>query len=225
MPEAPLVEARGLAMDHGRGELRTRVLHALDLTVNRGEFVVILGRSGSGKSTLLHLLGGLEQATAGSLRIGDTDLGSLDEEQRARFRRRHVGIVFQAFNLLSTLSVAENLRLPLSLNGLPDDGRVLALLTRLGLADKACRYADRLSGGEQQRVAIARALIHTPLLVLADEPTGNLDEEAAQAVLTLFVELVREHGCTLVMATHSLEACAYADRVLRLEHGHLVDAR
>jgi len=225
MPEAPLVEARGLAMDHGRGELRTRVLHALDLTVNRGEFVVILGRSGSGKSTLLHLLGGLEQATAGSLRIGDTDLGSLDEEQRARFRRRHVGIVFQAFNLLSTLSVAENLRLPLSLNGLPDDGRVLALLTRLGLAEKAGRYADRLSGGEQQRVAIARALIHTPLLVLADEPTGNLDEDAAQAVLTLFVELVREHGCTLVMATHSLEACAYADRVLRLEHGHLVDAR
>lgn len=225
MPEAPLVEARGLAMDHGRGELRTRVLHALDLTVNRGEFVVILGRSGSGKSTLLHLLGGLEQATAGTLRIGDTELGSLDEEQRARFRRRHVGIVFQAFNLLSTLTVAENLRLPLSLNGLPDDGRVLALLTRLGLADKAARYADRLSGGEQQRVAIARALIHTPLLVLADEPTGNLDEDAAQAVLTLFVELVREHGCTLVMATHSLEACGYADRVLRLEHGHLVDAR
>lgn len=225
MPDAPLVEARGLAMDHGRGELRTRVLHALDLTVNRGEFVVILGRSGSGKSTLLHLLGGLEQATAGTLRIGDTELGALDEEQRARFRRRHVGIVFQAFNLLSTLTVAENLRLPLSLNGLPDDGRVLALLTRLGLADKAGRYADRLSGGEQQRVAIARALIHTPLLVLADEPTGNLDEEAAQAVLTLFVELVREHGCTLVMATHSLEACAYADRVLRLEHGHLVDAR
>lgn len=224
MPDAPLVEARGLSMEHGRGEQRARVLHALDLEVGSGEFVVILGRSGSGKSTLLHLLGGIDRASAGSLRIAGTELGGLDEEARAGFRRRHVGIVFQAYNLLPTLTVAENLRLPLSLNGLPDAGRVAALLARLGLADKAGRHADQLSGGEQQRVAIARALIHAPLLVLADEPTGNLDEDTAQSVLALFVELVRERGGTLIMATHSLDACAYADRVLRLDHGHLVDA-
>lgn len=225
MPQLPVVEARGLSMDYGSGELRTRVLHALDLEVRAGEFVVILGRSGSGKSTLLHLLGAIDRATGGSLAVGGTDLGALDEEGRARFRRRHIGFVFQAYNLLTTLTVAENLRLPLSLNALPEGDRVAVLLARLGLGDKAGRYADLLSGGEQQRVAIARALIHEPQLVLADEPTGNLDEDAARDVLALFVELVRERGGTLVMATHSLDACAYADRVLRLDHGHLVDAR
>jgi len=225
MSDIPVVEARGLAMDYGSGELRARVLHALDLDVARGEFVAILGRSGSGKSTLLHLLGAIDRATGGSLRVGGLELADLDEEARARFRRRHVGFVFQAYNLLTTLTVAENLHLPLSLNELPQDDRVETLLSRLGLADKARRYADRLSGGEQQRVAIARALIHEPLLVLADEPTGNLDEDSARDVLALFTELVRERGGTLVMATHSLEACAAADRVLRLEHGHLVPTR
>ena len=211
-------------MDYGSGELRTRVLHALDLNVAAGEFVVILGRSGSGKSTLLQLLGAIDRATGGSLRIGDTDLVTLDEEGRARFRRRHLGFVFQAYNLLPTLTVAENLRLPLALNGLDEGDRVAMLLARLGLTDKADRYADQLSGGEQQRVAIARALIHEPHLVLADEPTGNLDEDAARTVLALFVEMVRERGHTLVMATHSTDAGGYADRVLRLDHGHLVAA-
>jgi len=225
MSDLPVVEARGLAMDYGSGELHTRVLHALDLDVARGEFVAILGRSGSGKSTLLHLLGAIDRATGGSLRVGGVDLVALDEEARARFRRRHIGFVFQAFNLLTTLTVAENLRLPLTLNEQSLDGRVERLLERLGLADKAARYADRLSGGEQQRVAIARALIHDPLLVLADEPTGNLDEDSAGDVLALFTELVRERGGTLVMATHNLDACARADRVLRLEHGHLVATR
>ncbi|HMM75118.1 MAG TPA: ABC transporter ATP-binding protein [Gammaproteobacteria bacterium] len=225
MSDLLVVEARGLAMDYGSGELRARVLHALDLDVARGEFVAILGRSGSGKSTLLHLLGAIDRATGGTLRVGGVDLGALDEEARARFRRRHVGFVFQAYNLLTTLTVAENLRLPLRLNERPIEDRVDTLLARLGLADKAERYADRLSGGEQQRVAIARALIHDPLLVLADEPTGNLDEDSARDVLALFTELVRERGGTLVMATHSLDACAEADRVLRLEHGHLVATR
>jgi putative ABC transport system ATP-binding protein len=211
-------------MDYGAGELRSRVLHDLDLRVAAGEFVVILGRSGSGKSTLLHLLGAMDRATAGSLTVGDTDLVALDEEARARFRRRSVGFVFQAYNLLPTLNAQENLLLPLQLNGIPDDGRSARLLERLGLQGKATRYADELSGGEQQRVAVARALVHDPLLVLADEPTGNLDEEAAGSVLDLFVELVRESGRTLIMATHSTETCARADRVLRLDHGHLVDA-
>ena len=224
MSPSPVVEARGLCMDYGTSELRSRVLHNLDLQVEAGEFIVILGRSGSGKSTLLHLLGAMDRATAGTLTVGDTRLSALDEEARARFRRRAIGFVFQAYNLLPTLTAAENLRLPLQLNGIADDGRCDRLLARLGLQGKATRYADQLSGGEQQRVAVARALVHDPLLVLADEPTGNLDEEAARSVLDLFLELVRESGRTLIMATHSTETCALADRVLRLDHGHLVDA-
>ncbi len=224
MNAIPVVAACGLCMDYGAGDLRSRVLHDLDLRVDRGQFVVILGRSGSGKSTLLHLLGAMDRATAGTLEVGGTDLGALDEEARARFRRRAIGFVFQAYNLLPTLSVRENLLLPLQLNGIADDGRCERLLQRLGLAGKAARFADQLSGGEQQRVAIARALVHEPLLVLADEPTGNLDEESARDVLALFVELVRASGRTLIMATHSTDACAVADRVLRLDHGHLVNA-
>lgn len=211
-------------MDYGSGELRSRVLVDLDIEVAAGEFVVVLGRSGSGKSTLLHLLGAMDRPTGGRLRVGDTDLTALDEEARARVRRRRIGFVFQAYNLLPTLSVRENLLLPLRLNGIADDGRCAALLDELGLTGKAGRRPDQLSGGEQQRVAVARALIHDPLLVLADEPTGNLDEESAQGVLALFARLVRERRTTLIMATHSTETRAHADRVLKLDHGHLVDA-
>jgi putative ABC transport system ATP-binding protein len=224
MHQTPLVEARRLCMDYGSGELRSRVLVDLDIEVAAGQFVVVLGRSGSGKSTLLHLLGAMDRPTGGSLRVGDTELAKLGEEARARFRRSRIGFVFQAYNLLPTLSVRENLQLPLRLNGIPDQGRSEGLLDELGLAGKADRRPDQLSGGEQQRVAVARALIHDPLLVLADEPTGNLDEESARDVLALFARLVRERHGTLIMATHSAETRAYADRVLKLDHGHLVDA-
>ena len=224
MHQTPLVEARQLCMEYGGGELRSRVLVDLDIEVAAGEFVVVLGRSGSGKSTLLHLLGAMDRPTGGRLRVGDTELAGLGEEARARFRRSRIGFVFQAYNLLPTLSVRENLQLPLRLNGLPDAGRSTRLLEELGLAGKADRRPDQLSGGEQQRVAVARALIHDPLLVLADEPTGNLDEESARDVLALFARLVRERRGTLIMATHSAETRAYADRVLKLDHGHLVDA-
>jgi putative ABC transport system ATP-binding protein len=166
----------------------------------------------------------MDRPTGGSLRVGDTELAKLGEEARARFRRSRIGFVFQAYNLLPTLSVRENLQLPLRLNGIPDQGRSEGLLDELGLAGKADRRPDQLSGGEQQRVAVARALIHDPLLVLADEPTGNLDEESARDVLALFARLVRERHGTLIMATHSAETRAYADRVLKLDHGHLVDA-
>jgi putative ABC transport system ATP-binding protein len=219
-----LIRARGLNMRYGSGALAARVLVDLDLDVVAGEFVVVLGRSGSGKSTLLHLLGAMDRPTGGSLRVGGTELAGLDEEARARFRRRHVGFVFQAYNLLPTLTVRENLLLPLHLNDRADDARCLRLLDELGLADRAHRYPDQLSGGEQQRVAVARALVHEPLLVLADEPTGNLDEDSARDVLALFARLVRAHGTTLVMATHSPESRAFADRVLRLDRGHLVAA-
>jgi putative ABC transport system ATP-binding protein len=210
-------------MRYGSGSLSTGVLEAMDFTAEAGEFVVVLGRSGSGKSTLLNLLGGMDRPLAGTLRIGDDELTAMDEEARARFRRRAIGFVFQAFNLLPTLTVAENLALPLALNQRRERDLVPAMLERLGLQDRAARYPDQLSGGEQQRVAIGRALIHSPPLVLADEPTGNLDADTSQQVLRLFSELVRERGITLVMATHSSEPQALADRVLRLDHGRLVD--
>ena len=212
-------------MRYGDGELGVSVLHALDLQIASGEFVVLLGRSGSGKSTLLNLLGGMDSPSAGRLRVGEHRLSEMDEEQRARFRRSALGFVFQSFNLLPTLTLAENLGLPLALNGIPGDRKVDEMLYRLGLSGRGHRYPGQVSGGEQQRAAIGRALIHAPLLVLADEPTGNLDADTAREVLTLFGTLVREHGSTLVMATHSEEPLALADRVLQLEHGRLCERR
>ena len=212
-------------MRYGEGELGVTVLHALDLDIAAGEFVVLLGRSGSGKSTLLNLLVGMDVPSAGQLRVGPHALNALDEEQRARFRRAALGFVFQSFNLLPTLTLAENLALPLALNGIRPGTQVEAMLERLGLAGRGHRFPNQVSGGEQQRAAIGRALIHAPLLVLADEPTGNLDAETAREVLVLFSALVREGGSTLVMATHSEEPLALADRVLRLERGRLCERR
>lgn len=224
-PSPSLVEASGLAMRYGEGDLGVAVLHALDLEIRSGDFVVLLGRSGSGKSTLLNLLGGMDVPTAGRLRVGEHALSAMDEEDRARFRRRALGFVFQAFNLLPTLTLAENLALPLALNGIVAGSRVEDMLQRLGLGGRGHRFPGQVSGGEQQRAAIGRALIHSPLLVLADEPTGNLDAETAREVLALFGELVRERGSTIVMATHSQEPLALADRVLQLEHGRLCERR
>ena len=212
-PAAPLISASGLVMRYGPGESATGVLQGLDFSAQAGEFVVILGRSGSGKSTFLNLLGGMDQAQAGQIRIGDAELSTMDEEARTRFRRRAIGFVFQAFNLLPTL--------PLALNGCFDPQRVTEMLRQLGLADRGQRFPDQLSGGEQQRVAIGRALIHRPALVLADEPTGNLDADTSRQVLTLFHSLVRDSGTTLVMATHSAEPQQLADRVLYLDRGQL----
>lgn len=218
-----VVQARALAMRYGQGELAVTVLHALDLDIAAGEFVVLLGRSGSGKSTLLNLLGGMDVPTAGELQVGGHVLTAMGEEARARFRRGALGFVFQAFNLLPTLTLAENLALPLALNGLPVGEQVESMLERLGLAGRGHRFPGQVSGGEQQRAAIGRALIHAPLLVLADEPTGNLDTETARDVLALFNALVRERGSTLIMATHSEEPLALADRILQLEHGRLCE--
>jgi putative ABC transport system ATP-binding protein len=223
LSDQPLVSARGIAMRYGTGPLSTGVLEEMDFTAQAGEFVVVLGRSGSGKSTLLNLLGGMDRPLAGTIRIGDEELTAMDEEGRARFRRRAIGFVFQTFNLLPTLTVAENLALPLALNQRSERTLVSTMLARLGLADRAERYPDQLPGGEQQRVASGRALIHSPSLVLADEPTGNLDADTSRQVLALFTDLVRERGTTLVMATHSSEPQALADRLLRLDHGRLVD--
>jgi putative ABC transport system ATP-binding protein len=218
--------------DGGRIELRAvcksygtqTVLDRADAVVERGEFVAIVGRSGSGKSTLLKLIGALSQPDSGSIRHGDHDLARMSETERTLFRRRELGFVFQFFNLVPTLTVRENVMLPLALNRVPRSAagdRANALLRTLGLDACAGRLPDQLSGGEQQRVAIARALAHTPSLVVTDEPTGNLDTDTAEEVLELLVSSCREHGATLIMATHNREAAARADRVLRIAAGRI----
>jgi putative ABC transport system ATP-binding protein len=186
--------------------------------------VALLGRSGSGKSTILNLIGGIDRPDAGEVWLGGTNLTALPERERTLFRRQHLGFVYQSYNLIPTLSVEENLLLPLELNGWQAEAAraaAMRLLTEVGLADRGGAFPDRLSGGEQQRVAIARALIHEPTLVLADEPTGTLDAETGRSVLELFNRLLRGRGKTLLIVTHSREVTRFADRVLTLEDGHI----
>jgi putative ABC transport system ATP-binding protein len=200
------------------------ILERASLTVARGELVVVVGRSGSGKSTLLRLIGGLESPDRGVVRVDGRDLGTMSESDRALLRRTTLGFVFQFFNLLPTLNVGENVELPLALNDVsPTEARARsrALLDELGLAGCADRFPEELSGGEQQRVAIARALAHEPKLVLADEPTGNLDLETAGHVLELLKSSCRRRNATLVVATHSREVAGHADRVVAIRQGRI----
>jgi putative ABC transport system ATP-binding protein len=210
-------------MEGGR---QHRVLSDLDLEIQRGEFVVLLGPSGSGKSTLLNLVSGIDTPDSGTVEVAGVDLPSLSERDRTLFRRRHLGFVFQFFNLLPTLTVLENLLLPLELKGPvgpAEVARAQGLLDRVGLATRGEAFPDRLSGGEQQRVALARALVHEPDLILADEPTGNLDPETGGRVLDLLDGLVREDGRTLLAVTHSRELADRADRVFQLDHGRVLE--
>jgi putative ABC transport system ATP-binding protein len=202
------------------------VLDAASVDVDRGEFVAVMGRSGSGKSTLLRLMGGLEAADEGVVRVDGTDLTLLSETERARRRRQGLGFVFQSFNLIPTLTVAENVELPLALNDVaPAEMRRRSreLLAELGLARCADRFPEDISGGEQQRVAIARAVIHEPKLVLADEPTGNLDTETAHHVLELLQRTCGERNATLIVATHGAELAARAARVVTIRAGRIED--
>lgn len=224
----PLIELRGLTKEYEEGNRRRVVLKGASASIRRGELVVLLGRSGSGKSTLLNLLSGIDLADAGEVVIDGVSLSTLSERERTLFRRDRIGFVFQFFNLIPTLTVEENLLLPLELKGKlrPEERRrALALLEEVGLGDRASSYPDRLSGGEQQRVAVARALAHDPILVLADEPTGNLDLETGLQVLDLLDRLTRQAGKTMVMVTHSQEGVGIADRVFRIEDCKLVEAR
>ena len=203
-----------------------KVLDDVNVEVRDGEFVVLVGRSGSGKSTLLNLIGAIDTPTSGEIYIDDLALSALDESGRALLRRRRIGFVFQFFNLIPTLTAAENLQLPLELNGITGaaaTARAGDCLAAVGLADLGQRFPEELSGGEQQRIAIARALVHEPGLVIADEPTGNLDLETATAMIALLDRLCRESGTTLVMATHSREVIGLADRVLAIRSGRLVE--
>ncbi|HOB61417.1 MAG TPA: ABC transporter ATP-binding protein [Candidatus Competibacteraceae bacterium] len=220
----PFIAIRGLHKRYAEGdELRT-IFADLNLDIARGSFVALLGQSGSGKSTLLNLLGGIDLPDAGYIRIDGQPLTELSETARTHFRRRQIGFVFQFFNLIPTLTVVENLLLPLELNGLAtvaQRDQALALLDQVGLGQRRDSFPERLSGGEQQRLAIARALVHGPALLLADEPTGNLDAATGAHILELLLSLHRRAGTTIVMVTHSRDVAARADRVLVLDAGHM----
>jgi len=221
-----LIEARQLHKVYPMGEVSVEALRGVDLAVSRGEFLAIMGPSGSGKSTLLHLLGGLEGASAGDVALDEESLGDLGERAVTLLRRRRIGVVFQFFNLLPTMSAEENVALPLLLDGRPwreCTARAGEALAWVGLADRARHTPDRLSGGEQQRVALARALVIRPEVVLADEPTGNLDRAAGALVLDLLRRACNESGQTVVMVTHDPSAAARADRVVFLRDGRVVN--
>lgn len=221
-----IVQLTNLTKHFQEGGQERFVLSNVNGAFYEGEFSVLLGKSGSGKSTLLNLICGIEKPSAGEIIVRDLQITKMKERDRTLFRRDQIGFVFQFFNLIPTLTVLENVTLPQELAG--RNGRIveensMVLLEQVGLADRRNTFPDKLSGGEQQRVAIARALAHDPLIVLADEPTGNLDEETGERTLKLLLDLTREAGKTLIMATHSAEVIPFADRVFRVHDGELIE--
>jgi putative ABC transport system ATP-binding protein len=224
MRSSNTVDLRKLNKSYDEGTKKRQVLRDLELEVTQGQMLVLLGRSGSGKSTLLNLLSGIDRPDSGQIMIDGTDISLLSEKERTLFRRTHIGFVFQAFNLISTLTAYENIVLPLRLQGKKDvvnEQLAMHFLEEVGLADRKDSYPDRLSGGEQQRVAIARALAHEPSFILADEPTGNLDYKTGSKILSMLANLVRKNGRTMIIATHDREMGQIADRVLELQEGQL----
>jgi putative ABC transport system ATP-binding protein len=218
----PLLSAANLQKIYVTGEARVSALAGVSFEVAPGEFVALMGPSGCGKSTLLHLCGAMDRPTAGTLTLNGRDLASMGDDELTRVRREQVGFVFQFFNLLPTLTVADNIALPCLLAGVSGDDadrRAKELATRVGIAHRLSHYPQQISGGEMQRAAIARALIHKPALLVADEPTGNLDSENGANVLALIAELNREMGVTVLMATHAADVAAAASRVLKMKDG------
>jgi putative ABC transport system ATP-binding protein len=217
-----LLQAVGLKKSYSNGEVTLEVVRGIDLAVEQGEFVAIVGRSGSGKSTLLSMLGAIEIPTAGRVILEGTDLAALDDRRRTLIRRRRIGFVFQAFNLIPTISALENVALPLELDGVGERAaldRASALLESVEMLPRAGHLPGMLSGGEQQRVAVARALVMSPALVLADEPTGNLDSHSGERVVTLLRDLVDQRKQTVVMVTHDMQVANRADRIIHMRDG------
>ena len=226
MTENPFIRLENLSKSYQEGDHERLVLQRANATIGRGELIAIVGKSGSGKSTLLNLISGIDRVDDGKICINGEELTSLDDRQRTLYRRQKIGFIFQFFNLIPTLTVLENVTLPLELNGFPAKTarqKAEPLLESVDLLDRSDSYPDRLSGGEQQRIAIARALVNNPMLLLADEPTGNLDEETGQQILTLLDRLTRQAGKNLILVTHNKEAAAYADRILCLKDGKLIE--
>lgn len=219
-----ILQAKGLCKFYGKGENLVKALDHADLEIKKGEFVAIVGKSGSGKSTLLHLLGGLDRPSEGKVIVNDKDIYNMKEDALAVFRRRSIGFVFQAFNLVSSINVWENIVLPLGLDGQKvDEEYVEDLLRTLAIEDKIHNLANTLSGGQQQRVAIARALVTKPEIILADEPTGNLDSKTSEEVIWLLKLSAAKYGQTVVMITHDEEIAQVADRIILIEDGRVVD--
>ncbi|HEY1663802.1 MAG TPA: ABC transporter ATP-binding protein [Verrucomicrobiae bacterium] len=219
-----LIQSRGLTRRYHVGKVVVAALSDVELTVPRGEFTALVGPSGSGKSTLLNLIGGLDRPTAGEVHVDDLSLGAASEQQLVQYRRERVGFIFQSFNLLPTLSAVENVESPMMLAEVPSierRKRAMALLDSVGLAARSVHRPNELSGGEKQRVAIARAIANQPLLLLADEPTGNLDSKTGNAVLDLLCGLVKAQGLTMIMVTHDPEVAARADRIIHLRDGSI----
>ena len=221
-----ILETENLKKYYGSGDTQVRALDGVDLAVENGEFVAIVGTSGSGKSTLLHMLGGLDRPTSGRVTVDGKDIFSLKDEALTIFRRRKIGFVFQSYNLVPVLSVYENIVLPLELDGRrPDRDYLQEVITALGLEKKQNSRPNQLSGGQQQRVAIARALAAKPAILLADEPTGNLDSRTSQDVLGLMKVAGQKFSQTMVMITHNEEIAQMADRIVRIEDGRIVSGK
>ena len=218
-----ILETKDLKKYYGSGDTQVKALDGVDLTVENGEFVAIVGTSGSGKSTLLHMLGGLDRPTGGSVLVEGRDIFALKDEELTIFRRRKIGFVFQSYNLVPVLSVYDNIVLPIQLDGgRVDEAYVKQVIEALGLEQKLDRLPNQLSGGQQQRVAIARALATKPAILLADEPTGNLDSRTSQDVLSLMKTTGQKFAQTMVMITHNEEIAQLADRIVRIEDGRIV---
>ena len=218
-----ILQTEGLKKYYGAGDTQVKALDGVDLAVEQGEFVAIVGTSGSGKSTLLHMLGGLDRPTAGKVTVDGKDIFALKDEELTIFRRRKIGFVFQSYNLVPVLSVWENIVLPIQLDGRAvDEAFVREVVATLGLEKKLQNLPSQLSGGQQQRVAIARALATKPAILLADEPTGNLDSKTSQDVLGLMKVTSQKFGQTMVMITHNEEIAQLADRIVRIEDGRIV---
>ncbi|MCI8697418.1 ABC transporter ATP-binding protein [uncultured Acetatifactor sp.] len=218
-----ILKATGLKKYYGKGEALVKALDGVDLEIERGKFTAIIGTSGSGKSTLLNMLGGLDTPSQGSIQIGNTELAKLNSEQATIFRRNHIGFIFQNYNLVPVLSVWENIVFPISLDGRrPDEKFIMEIVRLLGLEKKLDSLPNNLSGGQQQRVAIARALASKPAIILADEPTGNLDSKTSDDVIGLLKMTGKEFNQTIVMITHNPEIAQMADRIVRIEDGRMV---
>ena len=218
-----IVKVENLTKIYGKGDTEVRALDNVSFSSPQGQFVAIVGPSGSGKSTLLHILGGVDTPTSGSVQIGGTDISKLDETALAIFRRRQIGLIYQFYNLLPILTVEENLTLPLLLDGRkPDKQQIRALVATLGLSERLKHLPNQLSGGQQQRVSIGRALINNPALVLADEPTGNLDSENSREIIALLRRFNRESNQTVVIITHDERIALSADRIISVEDGRIV---
>ena len=219
------VEIKDLKKHYSMGETTVKALDGVSLEIPPGSFTVIMGPSGSGKSTLLYLVGGLDWPTSGGIRVADDEIEKMDENSLAEFRRNRVGFIFQSFNLVSTMIAAENVGFPLRfgrVSGNERKERSLKILDQVGLSDRATHKPTELSGGQQQRVAIARALVNNPPLILADEPTGNLDSATSEDIIDSLIALKQARNLTLIMVTHDPEVAAHADRILQLKDGHLI---